>query len=1219
MNTPTRELGIESRISAQGRSSGGFALIVVMSMIALITLLVVGLLSLAANSQRSSYQGRAMEEAKANSRLGLMMALGELQKLAGPDQRITATAGILDASTDSASVEGVEHPHWLGAWNSWGTWLNASYDLPGGALTIQDTYVDAREPMFRRWLVSGLRPEDGSQLDTARQSNPFAEKPVPLVRAIDGDDSIETHAGLSVIRHGERITGGHAWWVSGENLKADISLNAPPARGSAAETEVGHGNAGTRRFAEIDGLHDMPRDTSAASKMISLGQAPLAGADPAAIQRHIHDFTAYSTGLLTDTRWGGLRKDLSLLFDRPTLPVSMRRSAVSARSPRPMSAELQAFNPRIPQRPFTSYEQFHSFARQFTALRPGRSTEFLDWSGSSPFTAATNIRVSDNPDGREYRRMPIIVKSYCIFNLQTERGPTPESHRYFLTYSPVVQLWNPYNTPLELPSGVLHSHTLPYKITSVQYRRVLQDAGRPRPQGNWTAINVSMMQEYSASVYTANSGSTIRFEPGEFILFSLKERRSGTSLSAAPLTPGFDPGAVGSIRAEIRFDPPPNARQRAGLAMRLRPHISSAGDIAIYQGGNPGSFCQQLGANLRTYSGVNIDWFGDRDGDFTVFAPDNGPDVAYWHTADSEPVPFAVYGVALKGSERLTYDSEQDDWRSRTWIHSPPAFDAEKMLAVYDNPRLLAKQRRSSSLQAHWRTVSGVAELGETIPHLGHSGFMGSGSTGSEKILAAPILELPSAPVQSLAGFAGMRLQPGWFNYMATLDDGRSVRSHISSSSANQAWRQKVGAYRSGVPGVGVGNSFASPMIPGDTVYAYHDISKINPESNDPPWHGLQEDLRDSHAFSDFWDHGLLVNDGLWDSYFVSSLMGSIRRSDTSAPRLPELLTQTFQERQPLPNANFQPMGVADPEQVITSLQHPDGYLQAARYLGNRGAFNVNSVSVDAWHAFLSSLKDHEATYRDGMGELRMITTPPGTAVVTRFNTETAGMESPDPRTGVEVNGLPSWTGVRFLDDAQLRQLAEKCVEQVKLRGPFLNFSDFVNRRLSNDAFGTRGALQAAIDFDDENPDPGSINYRFKSNPPTDMIAPDAPALLSARYPFPAAAAGSRFTGAPGYVVQSDLLRLLGNGIAVRDDTFRIRAYGETTDRNGRVIARAWCEAVVQRSIEYIDPGNEPTAEAVRLDANGNPSLNNQLSDINRQFGRRFHIVSFRWLSPEEI
>ena len=37
-------------------------------------------------------------------------------------------------------------------------------------------------------------------------------------------------------------------------------------------------------------------------------------------------------------------------------------------------------------------------------------------------------------------------------------------------------------------------------------------------------------------------------------------------------------------------------------------------------------------------------------------------------------------------------------------------------------------------------------------------------------------------------------------------------------------------------------------------------------------------------------------------------------------------------------------------------------------------------------------------------------------------------------------------------------------VKEVKKRGPFLNMSDFVNRRLQSGEMGVKGALQAAID-----------------------------------------------------------------------------------------------------------------------------------------------------------
>jgi hypothetical protein len=112
---------------------------------------------------------------------------------------------------------------------------------------------------------------------------------------------------------------------------------------------------------------------------------------------------------------------------------------------------------------------------------------------------------------------------------------------------------------------------------------------------------------------------------------------------------------------------------------------------------------------------------------------------------------------------------------------------------------------------------------------------------------------------------------------------------------------------------------------------------------------------------------------------------------------------------------------------------------------------------------------------------------------------------------------------------------------------------------------------------------------------------------------------GSRFAGIPGYVIQSDILKPLANTLSVRDDTFLIRAYGEKLDGSGKVLARAWCEAIVQRIPEYCDPTNEESVPARVMSANGVFSDNNQLTATNLRFGRKLQIKSFRWLNTTEI
>ena len=64
------------------------------------------------------------------------------------------------------------------------------------------------------------------------------------------------------------------------------------------------------------------------------------------------------------------------------------------------------------------------------------------------------------------------------------------------------------------------------------------------------------------------------------------------------------------------------------------------------------------------------------------------------------------------------------------------------------------------------------------------------------------------------------------------------------------------------------------------------------------------------------------------------------------------------------------------------------------------------------------------------------------------------------------------------------------------------------------------------------------------------------------------------------------------------------------------VLSRAWCEAVVQRGINYVDPVNSPETPARQVNMKSGALEDTELSAVNKAFGRKFNIVSFRWLSP---
>lgn len=134
----------------------GFALVVTLSLMVLLTVVAVGLLTLSSISIRAGSQGEAMSEARANARMGLMLALGELQKELGPDQRISAPGGQqLEEGDKSAGGQ------WTGVYDAW----------PTGDETRPS-------PVFRRWLISGDERviTDSS---AAKTSTPSADN-VPL-------------------------------------------------------------------------------------------------------------------------------------------------------------------------------------------------------------------------------------------------------------------------------------------------------------------------------------------------------------------------------------------------------------------------------------------------------------------------------------------------------------------------------------------------------------------------------------------------------------------------------------------------------------------------------------------------------------------------------------------------------------------------------------------------------------------------------------------------------------------------------------------------------------------------------------------------------------------------------------------------------------------------------------------------------------------------------
>ena len=192
------------------------------------------------------------------------------------------------------------------------------------------------------------------------------------------------------------------------------------------------------------------------------------------------------------------------------------------------------------------------------------------------------------------------------------------------------------------------------------------------------------------------------------------------------------------------------------------------------------------------------------------------------------------------------------------------------------------------------------------------------------------------------------------------------------------------------------------------------------------------------------------------------------------------------------------------------------------------------------------------------------------------------------------------WLGPREFTEEQIEELATRIVEQVRERGPFLSMGEFVNRQLNNSEFSMSGVLQSAIDAT-------TLNGNYGEQALAGSLISDTN-IAGYNYQNEDAATGWSFQGAPGYLSQADLLTALGNAATARSDTFTIRSYGDSRDKTGQVQATAYCEAVVQRFPEWIDEVDLAEIRPGQLN-----------SEANSTFGRRFRIVSFRWLSESEI
>jgi hypothetical protein len=1186
----------------------GFALVTTLSLLVLLTLLAVGLLTLSAIGLRSSGAAEHRRQAEANARLALVLAIGELQKHAGPDRRVTADAAILDAKANS-----VKEAHWTGVWRTTredgSSWYERGSNS-GGTLDQRWTNGSPAEKEALAWLVSGNESNRSTYDPTAGSGSDRIEL-VSAESAGGRESDRVTAPRVTLAGPGER-SGGYAWWVGDAGIRANV---ATPDRFASEKPESGNASGWHRLMMAQDCEHpDGSLAEGLRAMLVDRKSLELAGVrNPSA---GFHDFTTGSAGVLSNSLEGGLKRDLTAYLESGGVIPAMNSGD------RTLAGLRDSDNLVGPANAADAATQGVSFARHRQRLVSPKFGLLRDWASQATKASLRNPtlppmlpkpepspgEMADSYDGTNPRPvaikeldqtslMPVLTEASIYYTISHyDRGENPgQPNRYGLRIHlyPRAVLWNPYNAAVQIAPSALclfinGSKTFEVELANGKREVFGMTLGRGGAQ--------------RGSMLFSLAGVTL--SPGQCLVFS--PTGAQPYQNAVPSRNQLSSGQAPDVNRFFHID-----SLTHGPAF-LRHVIPAPGDPArwpstgkpLTEGALPSPPIQFREVALSKSYGSELQFQAD---DYRMLWK-NTSGASGWNNEDFDKMPMTQFvSCALQygdndelpviWSERVPVMIEKTAAGDPTGLMAPPDrrtrdgfrlrwFDEHQSnqlgagslagTPLFDNaPIANWNVRATYSLRSPWENLS------DSVP-----AFFGA---YTRDLFDDAVSWHGLQPVATRGGATGFPFgQPieGPGTYI--LFDVPRADTGIVSPGMFQHVKMSEFIWH---PSYAFGNSLVDPRI-GRTGTELERRSLNN--RSEGGWNRYaigwandgRSDDQDKWAFyarnllqnvvSDrpgdeqtvSYDLSFELNHSFWDRYFLSAGDRNARRRFISEPFA-----------NPLPNGRLRPVaGSAGPLDKCLG----DFHLAASSLLVD-GAFNVNSTRKQAWKAMLLSTRD---TKSKGRAAFPRLVNPPGS------DEHSAAPGSAD-----------SWTGFRSLTDAEADELAEAIVTEVKTRGPFLSLGDFVNRRLKADSTGDKGTLQAAIDRTSINRayDQGQPLDNKKSLPDyyhRDNIA-DPTRFEQTQQP------DSKAWGMPGHLTQADVLQVLGPALTARSDTFVIRAYGESTDATGKVRGRAWCEATVQRVPQPLEP------DALGLDP-AEP-------DRPRDFGRRFLVVSFRWLAPEEV
>jgi hypothetical protein len=986
--------------------SRGFALVTTVSLMVLLAVICIGLLGLSAVSLRSASQEMAQAEAQANARLALMLAIGELQKTMGPDQRVSARAETLAMHPKV----GVSVPKNTGkAW-----WVGVSHSDPA------QTIGSAVQPVS--WLVSGLDPSASSD----QQLSQPLKNPVPLY----GNNSIDTavltggqaiEAGTVAIKNQQgQSGGGFAWLVDDNGMKAQLAAAKPEVRNDLARPHGGGVLPGTHNLGMLDGmaaLEKTPWDKY--NRLISLNDLPLIGGDQAIARAKRLGYTTRSLGVLSDARRGGLKRDLTIAFEN--------EAVFNAVFPKNRSAFGEKYLVMDPEK-----------LKQCSDLQ---INGYIHWESFKDFY---NIKRSIQKRGSEdYLDIVLITKNGIFTNLGTpfargQMGPheiganadVPTEHQQ-MPYGDFVPITSRGNS-----ETYKHSPLLPI-LSRFQQNAWVQYKGRPDRlstnvqlwQAQYNPYNIGLNVLGDAPQY----GPRIIHYPQVFITVDGVLQRSAC-FSGKRQTSVPHEVMLGAGRSHVYAFKDYGGIGRDDDEFLYDDMVKNLTLQSIYKdypvGTAPASATLTFDFVMERPSMMHGSNSNAQNGNHEVSQ-------VFW-------APFAWDNINnLPGKRIIKRNVPRGAWNENSMASFAFQLRTTREPGASVRP-LVDANIRAMFCNTKWDSPLGLDLLAAYSPD-------NRGET-EERIFQMNVQDSPKGYTYWGAGRDAL----DGFDRVILFDVPRE-----DLLSLGQLQHANAGRF-SYEPSYIVGNSYANPRIRQDS---WKDSVNDTYSTQERGLSGFAIPGR-----FNLYDSSYLVNEELWDSYIFTTIpqvADNFTRVGTDLQPGDGTFRALLDGTALLPNPRFIPYEPPGSKFDRSTLQMPStsrgmqgGFYHNSGHLLVDGAFNVNSTSVDAWEAFLSGT--HGLPYQkintsgvvtgfSAAGDVKDVRFPRVKSVLGK---------------GIEKNALDEnfWIGFRSLKPEEVRKLAEAIVEEIRKRGPFLTLGGFVNRKLERGELGAKGALQAALD-----------------------------------------------------------------------------------------------------------------------------------------------------------